>query len=178
MIESIKKFIKEKNYWPHTIVGMISAVVVLCAWTISVALENPVQMSTKFMDKYQNVDNNINDILISNYNFQKLYRVEIDDSNFKVGDSKISLKVFKRDNNQIVDSAKVDILVTRAETVEFDKSFKEITYQDGTYSSDKFKLEKAGRWRVIYRVDIGEYSGFNELDYNGTSKLYRLMKRS
>ena len=34
----------ERNFWPHTIVTMILLAIVACAWTIKIALDNPVQM--------------------------------------------------------------------------------------------------------------------------------------
>ncbi len=34
---------KEKNYWPHAILGIILAVIVAGAWTVKIALDNPVQ---------------------------------------------------------------------------------------------------------------------------------------
>lgn len=53
----------ERNYYPHAVVGMILGMVVACGWMIKIATDNPVEMDTYYMEKYQKVDHTINEIL-------------------------------------------------------------------------------------------------------------------
>ena len=53
---------KERNYWPHAIVTVLIFMVFACAMVVKIAMDNPVQMDSFYLDKYQQVDENINEI--------------------------------------------------------------------------------------------------------------------
>jgi hypothetical protein len=68
---------EEINYWPYAIVGMILTVVLLGIWTIKVAVSNPVQLDNSYMMTYQDVDENINEILAKQQAFDARYSVDL-----------------------------------------------------------------------------------------------------
>ena len=41
----------ERNYYPHAVIGMIIGCVIACGYTIKIALDNPVEMDTYYMEK-------------------------------------------------------------------------------------------------------------------------------
>lgn len=166
-MESIKKFIKEKNYWPHTVIAMIIGIVIASSATISIAVDNPVHEENIFMDTYQNVDDNINEILVSQHHFIQKYKIEVDDK-LKFGENSINIKVIDKATNNLVENAKVKVLITRPETTKFDQILEDLKFENGAYKATPIKIEKEGRWFIMPQVKIGELIGFQKLEYNGT----------
>ncbi|MCF6201332.1 MAG: FixH family protein, partial [Hydrogenimonas sp.] len=152
---------KEINFWPYAIVGMILTVVMLSVWTIKVALKNPVQLENSYMMKYQDVDENINEILTKQRAFDSKYSVILDSNRLKKGQNRATLKILDREGNA-VKSAKVTALVTRPDTAEHDIELKNFTQKNGLYESEEFELGKEGRWNILFKIEVGEDMGFKK----------------
>ncbi|BBG64873.1 hypothetical protein NNO_0171 [Hydrogenimonas sp.] len=160
-MESPEKKKKEINYWPYTIVGMILTVVMLSAWTIKVALKNPVQLENSYMMKYQDVDENINDILLKQREFDGKYTIGLESNRLKIGPNRIYVKVLSRDGDP-VKGASVRVLVTRPDTTQYDTELDRFSYKEGLYSSEEFNLTRSGRWNIVTRVEVGGDVGYKK----------------
>ena len=152
---------KEINYWPYAIVGMILTVVMLSAWTIKVALKNPVQLENSYMMKYQDVDENINEILLKQREFDSKYTIGLESNRLKIGPNRIYVKVSSREGEP-AESAAVRVLVTRPDSTQHDIELERFTYKDGVYSSEEFNLTRSGRWNIVTRVEIDGDVGYKK----------------
>ncbi len=152
---------KEANYWPYAIVGMILTVVILGAWTIKVAIKNPVQLENSYMMKYQDVDENINEILEKQRRFDMKYSIALDSNRLKPGKNRIEVKIL--DNKGApVKGAKVKVLLTRPNTAQHDIELEKFAYSDGRYLSEEFILDKIGRWNIVAKVELGGDEGYKK----------------
>ena len=92
MANSIKK---EKNYWPHAIVIVLCFMVFACAMVVKIAIDNPVQVDSFYLEKYQQVNENINEIREKQKIFEENYTLEYKTIKFTMGESntfKMSIK--------------------------------------------------------------------------------------
>jgi nitrogen fixation protein FixH len=147
------------NYWPYAIVGMILTVVLLGIWTIKVAVSNPVQLDNSYMMKYQDVDENINDILEKQKIFDTKYIIDLSKNILKPGENRIEVALKDRNGNP-VDNAEIIAVVTRPTTLKDDIELKEFVQMNDHYVSKPFELKRGGRWNIQVRVTIGDDVGF------------------
>jgi len=161
---------KSRNYWPHTVVTMIVLCVIACAWTIKIALDNPVQMSNLYMDKYQAVDDNINTILIQTKQFDEKYRVGFPESILNIGKNDFSFKLNTLDGLDI-SNANLKLLLTRPETREFDQVLDNLDFKNGFYEAKNLDIPKVGRWIVRLKIEIDDLVAFKNIEYMA-SKLH------
>lgn len=158
----------KKNYWPHGIVASIFMIIGACIWTIQVALDNPVEMDTFFLDEYRNVDENINNIIISQHKFDNQYNVNIANKAFKIGENNIDFTITDK-ADQTIDNAIVELLITRPDTSKYDVKLQPLTNENGVYKFDAFSIEKEGRWQILSKIKIGDLTSFKKLEVNATN---------
>ncbi len=159
---------KERNYWPHAILGIIISVVVAGAWTVKIALDNPVQEDTYFMDKYQYVDTNINELLEKKAKFDAKYRVELINQSFVVGKNNIQLKIEDKSAMSLPKNAKIEILITRPETNKYNQKLTPSSSKENMFVFNDVKIPKIGRWQVLVKTKAGQLEGFNRFEVNAT----------
>ncbi|TKX29861.1 hypothetical protein CQA38_03590 [Campylobacter sp. MIT 12-5580] len=68
---------KKKTFWPYGILLSILAIILACVATIIFSLDYPVYEDDSFMQKYQSVDRNINDIKQKQTRFEEDYRLSL-----------------------------------------------------------------------------------------------------
>lgn len=152
---------KERNYWPHAIIGMIVAMVIACIFTVRFALENPVQMDSFYLDKYQHVENNINEILEKQQAFEKEYKVEYDTQKFSLqGANTFVMRIKDLAKNAYVDNAKIKLVISRPDTNEFNQEYDLTSAQDGAFVVNGIKVNKPGRWQILTRINVGDKSSY------------------
>lgn len=153
---------REKNYWPHAVVGSILLIVVACGYTIKIAMDNPVEMDSYYMEKYQTVDSNINDILEKQALFDAAYKVKIKTQKFSLA-SDNTLQILITDASDTpVNNAKIKLLISRPETNKYNQEIQLDDAKDGIYTVDGIKVSKPGRWQILTRVSIEQYEGYNK----------------
>jgi hypothetical protein len=152
----------ERNYWPHAIVTMILLAIIACGWTIKIALDNPVEMDSYYLAKYQKVETNINEILGQQELFDTKYNIKHHSVKFVQGeDNKIEFAITDKDGNAIND-AKVRLVISRPETNANNQEFLLQSGQNGIYAFDGIKADKPGRWQVLTRISIDGVEGYNK----------------
>ncbi len=159
---------KKLNLWPYAIVASILFIVFACAMTIKIALDNPVQMDSSFLNTYREVDENINNILEKQKKFNALYHVEVLKNSISKGENSIKVKVVDKQNNPI-DNAKIEVLITRPDSVKFDIKLTPISNSNGIYNFESFQIEKLGRWQILSKVSIGDLTTFTKQEVYATN---------
>jgi len=168
----------EKSYWPHMILGFLGIGIMLGYWTVSSAINMPVNESNRYQKKYQQADMRINDIIEAQQRFDRIYRIlplGFKRSHFKPNEfikrkhgDIIALTKKNRLEYQvqtiagkIVEDANVSFLLTRPHTVQDDQRFSALPAKQGRYSV-VFTLDKPGRYTLRLRVQKGDAVGFME----------------
>lgn len=154
-----------KTFWPHAIVLSIIAIVIACIATIVIALKNPVQMDNFYMDRYQNVDENINEIRDTHKRFESKYAVAFDNPNPRAMEDEFEFKITPKSAR--LPNFKTQILLTKPETNEFNEELS-LTQQKEVLKTAKVKLAKEGRWQILLKINDGEDTGFYKFDINAT----------
>lgn len=161
-MEEIKN---EKSYWPHAIIGSILLIIGACVWTIVVALDNPVEMDSFYLEKYQKVDRNMNTILKKQKEFFKKYDVKYNKDTLKLGKQEsISLSILDKQTKKLLQKAQISLLVTRPDTNKFNQELNTSKAVNGKFTFDHIMLNKPGRWQFKAKIKSGDLEGFHEYE--------------
>ena len=68
---------KEKNYWPHAIIGVLLFGVFMVSVSITITMKNPIQDENTYFAKKRIVDENINEIIKEQTLFHNIYDYKI-----------------------------------------------------------------------------------------------------
>lgn len=68
---------REKNYWPHAIIGILLFGVFMVSVSITIAMKNPIQDENTYFAKKRIVDENINEIIKEQTLFNSIYDYKI-----------------------------------------------------------------------------------------------------
>ncbi len=161
---------KEANYWPHGILALILAVVIGGVFSVKAALDNPVQESTYFMQNYQSVEDNAYELEKQKDAFDKRFEISYTVTKFRIGKNTLGLKIIDKISKKPVNSADIDMLLTRYETNDLNKKLKPTKIENGTYIFKDLDIQKLGRWKILTTTKIDEYRGFNSKEINATRK--------
>jgi len=153
----------ERNYYPHAVIGMILGVVVAGGWTIKIALDNPVQMDTFYMEKYQKVENNIDTIMALQAKFDAMFDLTYSTEKFIIGKNSITLKLTDKSGKAIND-AKVQLMLSRPETNKENQTFELTKADNGLYTFGPFSIEKPGRWQILSKIEVGDFKGYHKTE--------------
>lgn len=165
-MEEIKN---QKNYWPHAIIASIILIVIACIYTIIIALDNPVEMDSYYLEKYQKVDRNINDIIEKQKKFFDKYEVKYDFTSIKMDKPQtIALLLLDKKSNEFVKNANIFLLITRPDTNKFNQEYKSTSSKDGKYIFENIVVQKPGRWQFKAKIKSEDYEGFHEYEVNAT----------
>ncbi len=160
---------KRFNFWPYGITISIVAVAVLCIDMIMISLKNPVYMDDFYLEKYQDVDENINKIIISQKKFDKKYTIQIDmKKKFIKKNNNIKIKIVDKITTINAKNAKIELLITRPDSSKFDKKLSVLEIKDGYYIFEPFDIEKKGRWQIMLKVSIGKLVSFTRVETYAT----------
>ncbi len=154
--------------WPIGITISIMIIAGMCVWTVAVAQSMPVHDDKSYFADYRDVDMNINEIIATQQKFDKKYNVYFKDEAFIIGENSIKLKITDKENNSI-NSAKVDILITRPLTSVSDKKLVPTQTEDGVYKFEPFDIKDLGRWQIQSRIVIDDLIAFNKIEVNATN---------
>lgn len=158
---------QKRNFWPQSIILSIIAIIFACGYTIKIALDNPVQMDGSYMQPYQQVDENINDLLFEQKKFDARFQVRFDGDRLNVGTNSVALLITDTDGKEI-NNASIELLVTRPETTEFDQILKPSSIQSGKYFFENIDIQKIGRWQFVAKMQVDSLRGFYKTEYLAT----------
>ena len=129
------------------------------------AWKDHINIST---DYYQDFTDFINNILEKQNKFNALYHVEVLKNSISKGENSIKVKVVDKQNNPI-DNAKIEVLITRPDSVKFDIKLTPISNSNGIYNFEPFQIEKLGRWQILSKVSIGDLTTFTKQEVYATN---------
>ena len=139
---------------------MIVACIIACGWTIKIALDNPVEMDTFYMEKYQKVDQNINEIIGLQTKFDAAFDLSYSTEQFVMGQNTMTLKLTDK-SGKVVNNATITMMLSRPETNKDNKQMKPSKVENGLYTFGPFDIHKPGRWQILSKIEIGEFKGYH-----------------
>ncbi|WP_331774607.1 FixH family protein [Sulfurospirillum sp. 1612] len=160
---------KERNFWPHAIIGIILTVVVAGAFTVDLALKNPVQEETLFMEKYQTVDKNIHKLMADKSKFDKDFDIIYAKKKFVQGSNTFFIKIQDKKTHKFIQNADITLLVTRPETNEFNQKMKPSKVENDQYIFTNIQVQRPGRWRLMTNIKVdNNYDGYDSHEVYAT----------
>ncbi|KFL33524.1 MULTISPECIES: FixH family protein [unclassified Sulfurospirillum] len=151
----------ERNYYPHAVIGMILGMVVACGWVIKIATDNPVEMDTFYMEKYQKVDHSINKILDLQAKFDAKFDLAYSTEKFEIGDNSITIRLTDK-SGQPVNDANMMMMLSRPDSNKENKEMKPSHVENGNYTFGPFEINKPGRWQILSKIEVGEFKGYHK----------------
>lgn len=151
----------EHTYYPHVVVGMIIGCVVACGFTIKIAMDNPVELDTFYMAKYQQVDHSINTILELQEKFNAKFDLAYSTEKFAMGQNSITIRLSDK-SGQPVNDANVIMMLSRPDSNKENKEMKPSRVENGNYTFGPFEITKPGRWQILSKIEIGEFKGYHK----------------
>lgn len=160
---------KTKNYWPHGIVFVLILMVLACTVVVMIAIKNPVQMDSFYMEKYQQVDENINEIMAEQKVFDDNFALEYKTKKFVIGaQNSFELSIKNKKDGSFIKNADIKLMVTRPETNEFNQEISTKQAKNGTFVFEGIEVTKPGRWQILTKIHINGKSGFNKYEVYAT----------
>ena len=153
---------KSGKQWPIFIAVAIFGVVMLGYWTIKETFKADLTESNLYMSYYQNVDENINDILEANIAFDKKYTLKIVDHELIPENTKIVYALTDKSGKPIND-AKMELIISRPVNDAKDMKFTPTKVENGHYIFENIHLPKEGRWDLLLKVQIGKNTRYLNL---------------
>jgi FixH len=137
-------------------------------YVLKVSFATPVEMANDYQMGYKQVDKNYDDIVKQSRLFDSKYDANITTPEKMIFQAnKASLIIVDKHGNSVKD-ANVTALVTRPDTSKLDKKLTIFAHQDGKYTSQPFDVEKEGRWKINFKIQIGDAVKF--IDFEGFAR--------
>ncbi len=156
--------------WPYAVGGSIVMVFGFCVATVMVTTSANIQETNEYMTNYQSAEENANDYINSQIAFDKKYKIIYTPNELKEN-SKVAFKVTDLSGN-IVEGAKLTILVSRPETHVYDQKIESATLEDGNYVFENVKFAKVGVWDIITKVEVAKDSRFYNIKVDTRNKIF------
>ena len=177
--------IQKYHFWLAFFFFIFGITFAMIIWTVKSAVNTPVYEDRSFMTSYQDVDDNYNQMLISNATFNAKYNctvtinsktlgMELSDLLYgqrslkkmstnqkilKLGENRISLIIKSKETNNIVKDAKIEFQITRAIEDMYDINLNDFKIVNEAYSTFA-TIEKEGNWNIIGKVTIANDIGY------------------
>lgn len=176
----------KRNYWPLFFIGIFGFTLIMIVWTVRTAIQTPVIEDHSFMKKYQDVDDNYNNMMDSNTLFQSKYNLElfINDKLFglttedikysqrviekyspnknllKIGNNTLKVIVTDKNTNEKKD---VIINLTLSKTISADSdkiiNNENFTNEDKVYTSN-FEIKEENNWIITGDFIVDGINGY------------------
>ena len=153
----------KKTFWPYAIVLSIIAIIIACVATIVIALQNPVEMDSAYMQSYQKVDENITFIKESEARFDEKFGLKFEPE-FKGLQGKFKFHLTPK--NGEISSLSYEILLTRPQTNKDNKTLS-ASWQENELVSESVSL-KEGRWQLLLRLSDKKDTRYYKFDFSVT----------
>lgn len=176
----------KRNYWPLFFIGIFSFVFSMIIWTIMSAVSVPVIEDRSFMKKYQDVDENYNNMMDSNSAFLDKYSFELylnekkfdlsttdmmyaqrviekhskHKDSLKVGENSLKIVIIDKQTNEKKD-VDVSLIVTKSIADDSDIVLNSEKFlNDNKIYSTKFEIKESNNWIISGSFKVGENIGY------------------
>lgn len=184
----------KKTFWPYGILLALFAIVCACAVTIIYASNYPVYEDDSFLEKYQEVDYNFNEIQQKNENFKRNYTINLntkpqfDDKKrpfyeVKFGTKELVFIIDEIEEHKSANDIELTLLLTRPHTntqdswlqtselvlsntpfIDQTSTERKKSFHHYTFNATLPELQK-GRWQIKLKATKNENSvGFYEFN--------------
>ena len=177
---------KKRNYWPLYFIAIFAFTVYMIIWTIYKAMQAPVVEDRSFMQKYQYVDENYNNIMTSNINFLEKYSLELELNGkifplttedirygqrviekysnhkdvLKVGENSLKILVLNKIIKEIV-PINIDLLITKTMSDDSNLNLKDENFtKDKNIYTTNFSLNEETNWIITGSFKVEDETGF------------------
>ena len=177
---------KKRNYWPLYFIAIFAFTVYMIIWTIYKAMQAPVVEDRSFMQKYQYVDENYNNIMTSNINFLEKYSLELELNGkifplttedirygqrviekysnhkdiLKVGENSLKILVLNKITKEIV-PINIDLLITKTMSDDSNVNLKDENFiKDKNIYTTNFSLNEETNWIITGSFKVEDETGF------------------
>ena len=177
---------KKRNYWPLYFIAIFAFTVYMIIRTIYKATQAPVVEDRSFMQKYQYVDENYNNIMTSNINFLEKYSLELDLNGkifplttedikygqrviekysnhkdiLKVGENSLKISVLNKITKEIV-PINIDLLITKTMSDDSNLNLKDENFtKDKNIYTTNFSLNEETNWIITGSFKVEDETGF------------------
>jgi len=177
---------KKRNYWPLYFIAIFAFTVYMIIWTIYKAMQAPVVEDRSFMQKYQYVDENYNNIMTSNINFLEKYSLELELNGkifplttedirygqrviekysnhkdvLKVGENSLKISVLNKITKEIV-PINIDLLITKTMSDDSNLNLKDENFtKDKNIYTTNFSLNEETNWIITGSFKVEDETGF------------------
>ena len=177
---------KKRNYWPLYFIAIFAFTVYMIIWTIYKAMQAPVVEDRSFMQKYQYVDENYNNIMTSNINFLEKYSLELDLNGkifplttedikygqrviekysnhkdvLKVGENSLKILVLNKTTKEIIPLS-IDLLITKTMSDDSNVNLKDENFtKDKNIYTTNFSLNEETSWIITGSFKVEDETGF------------------
>ena len=148
--------------WPWIITIAILLFITAIVIAVKVALTAPVKLSNYGMQNYHAYDANINDIIEAKIAFDQNYTIAFVTPQITAEGCVVAYKISDKAKNAI-NNAKIEVVLTRPDTTDFDITLNSPTVVDGMYTFKATDLPKLGRWDILAKISVGDKSRFYNL---------------
>ncbi|QFR50279.1 hypothetical protein FJR48_11285 [Sulfurimonas lithotrophica] len=149
----MNKILASGKIWPYAIGISIILIFGACVATIVVASKLPVEKSDTYMMDYHQADANANDLINARIEFDKKYKIEYVTDGLSQDKSILKYKVTDL-AGKTIENAKLKVIVTRPNSRKYDQELMDYKYDNGIYVFKPIKLELAGRWDIMAKVNV------------------------
>ena len=177
---------KKRNYWPLYFIAIFAFTVYMIIWTIYKAMQAPVVEDRSFMQKYQYVDENYNNIMTSNINFLEKYSLELELNGkifplttedirygqrviekysnhkdvLKVGENSLKILVLNKTTKEIIPLS-IDLLITKTMSDDSNLNLKDENFtKDKNIYTTNFSLNEETNWIITGSFKVEDETGF------------------
>jgi hypothetical protein len=184
-MKSAKQGIQKYHLWLLFFFAIFGGTFSMIVWTVKSAVNTPVYEDKSFMSSYQDVDDNYNEMYLSNERFNHHYitKVTINDStvgmNFsdilygqrslekksthqnmlQVGKNRLSILVKDKETQDVVKDANISFQLTRAIEDMYDINLNDFKFENDNYTSIG-EITREGNWNIIGKIMIGEDTSY------------------
>jgi len=151
-----------KNYWPHAIVTALILIVASCVATVALAVKNPVEMDEFYFERYQNVDENINEIEASQRRFDARYDLDFKPE-FDGLNGYFKIAVAPKNGSQTPNFTH-EILLTRPATNEQNQNLN-AKFDGQILKTQPVTLPKKGKWQILLKISDANDTGFYKFSF-------------
>lgn len=177
---------KKRNLWPLFFIGIFMFTFSMIIWTIMSSKKINIEEDESFMQKYQDIDANYNNIMISNMRFLSKYDfvltlngkefpLSIEDIKYsqrvlkekslhkdilKIGENNLTINVIDKKTKE-VQNLDFNIKITKSNTKADDIFLKTDSFNknDENYSSS-FKIKDENNWNITGTISTKDEIGY------------------
>lgn len=175
----------KRNYWPYLFIGIFSFTIYMIIWTIYNSTQSPVYQDESFLNSYQKVDGNFNEIAFSNENFLKQYNFElkINEQTFglsfediyysqrvieaksehknalNANNNQMIIQIKDKNTNQIIENAEITMRVMTPTNNSNEIDLNDFTFNDNAYYKD-FSIPNKGNFNITGVITINDKKGY------------------